>query len=909
MSLDYCPRPFPKYDDPKPYLPNDVPKIFPNRLFPPALRQESHPLSLDVIIAISQTEQDTPHDSPFRHDIHPDEVAVANAEFNSRLIDEYDMDMQRLLDAYPYSVISPGSEFRPAGVLEPLLAGHPYWPRLKSIISHGVSYPLTAVEDETARRAENDAILEYGNHASGKKNPEALTKVLLKDASRGYSLPITFSCAKSIKHSRISPMGVAHQLGIDAHGDLIPKDRLTHDQSFSLGFCPSTNDLIDQEQLIDLVMGHCIDRIIHQIVVLRWHHPTEKILLSKFDWASAYRRIHGDGEVAARNITIDPSNLFAHLNLRLTFGASANPAEFSVVSEIGTDLCNDLADLQEWTPDCCVSPLQSGIGPPQFLSEDIPIAQAQELAVMVPPRPHGFHDCYLDDMIQLFLATEENIHRCPCIVPLIVHLMTRPLADDEPITRKAMLEDDKLKAEGAPVEEQRVLGWTIDTRRLLLRLPYEKKVGWTKQVQELLDKRKTTFANLRSLNGKLLHAIKGIPLASHWLGRLREYQTFIERTYRQKQAAKTADQQQQDSDNPKRSNRDTPPPFYRYNVPESLIADLKMWRTLLSHSHEGISLNRLVCRVPTHLYHADSCPEGMGGYSVSTGRAWRMQIHQSAIDTLRTHSIDEEKRSNNLLEYIAIVVSIWVDCYFHDIPEDAAVLALSDNSSAVGWLHKTSFGTDTPLHIQVSAQLTHLVMLHTFALQAEHIPGKRNEVSDILSRAWEKSDRELTFFIHENYASQIPQNFRIKQLPSEILCWICSIVPPFPGSSSAKPKDPTKSATELGTDGLRTCGVLDSVTTPSSNPSTPPTTEPVLHAPSSNASGKPSSHATATARTLFERALSNKPLETWHRASGITTGRALATVKTAVTSTPSSPPSSARGRILTPRKRERRPSQ
>ena len=88
-------------------------------------------------------------------------------------------------------------------------------------------------QDETARRAENDAILEYGNHASGKKKSEALTKVLLKDASRGYSLPITFDCAKSIKHSRISPMGVAHQWGIDAHGDLIPKDRLTHDQSFS----------------------------------------------------------------------------------------------------------------------------------------------------------------------------------------------------------------------------------------------------------------------------------------------------------------------------------------------------------------------------------------------------------------------------------------------------------------------------------------------------------------------------------------------------------------------------------------------------------------------------------------------------------------------------------------------------
>ena len=155
-------------------------------------------------MSIAAQSQKTPEDSPFRHEISPEEVAVANADFKSRLIATFDMDMQKLLDAYPYSVIAPGSEFRPADLLEPLLAGHPYWPRFRSIISQGVSYPLSAVEDETARRAENDAILDYGNHASGKKNPEALTKVLLKDASKGFSLPITFDCARSIKHSRIS---------------------------------------------------------------------------------------------------------------------------------------------------------------------------------------------------------------------------------------------------------------------------------------------------------------------------------------------------------------------------------------------------------------------------------------------------------------------------------------------------------------------------------------------------------------------------------------------------------------------------------------------------------------------------------------------------------------------------------
>ena len=678
--------------------------------------------------------------SPFRHSIDPEDV-IHNAEFNSRLIAEYDMDLQKLFDHHPNNIITPGSEFRPAEILQPLLEGHPYWPRLHRLLTHGVAYPLKAVEYEPARRAENDAILMYGNHASGKKHPEALSKVLKKDAANGFSLPITFDCARNIKHSRISPMGVAQQFGIDAHGDLVPKDRLTHDQSFSLGHCPSTNELIDQSQLIDLVMGHCLDRIIHQIVALRWHFPTDRILISKFDWSSAYRRIHGDGDVAARNITIDPSNEFAHLNLRLTFGAAANPAEFSIVSEIGTDLCNDLADFTDWTPADCESPLQAGVGPPEYIDSDDDPAPAHELAVAVPPRPHGFHDSYLDDMIQLFLATPANIQRCPSIVPLIVHVMTRPVAPDEPIRRKEMLEADKLTAEGAPAELQRVLGWMVDTRRLLLSLPSEKKIAWTKEVNHLLKTRRTTFDALRSLVGKLQHSIKGIPLAGFWLSRLREYQIFLERSFQQKQAKRrkldeTNDDTNKTDSRPHPPTRNTPPPFYRYTIPESLIPDLQMWPSLLAHSNEGVSLNRLVCRVPTHLFHADACPEGMGGYSVRSGRAWRCQLDTTKLDELKNIADCDPHRSNNLFEFIAIVVSIWVDCWFGEVTADDAVLALSDNSSAVGWMHKTSFGSDKPLHVKVAEKLTRLVLDRKFALQSEHIPGKQNDVSDLLSRAW-----------------------------------------------------------------------------------------------------------------------------------------------------------------------------
>ena len=698
-------------------------------------------------------------------------------------------------------------------------------------------------------------------------------------------------------------MGVAHQLGIDANGDLVPKLRLTHDQSFSLGFCPSTNDLIDQTQLIDLVMGHCLDRIIHQIVTLRWHHPDDRILLSKFDWASAYRRIHGNGNVVARNITIDPSMDFLHLNLRLTFGASANPAEFSVVSKIGTDLCNDLADFDDWHPDIVQSPLQEGIGPPKCAPDDTPLAQACELAVAIPPRPQGFHDSYLDDMIQVFLATAKNLEKCPSIVPLVVHLMTRPVADDEPISRKDMLEADKLQAEGAPAEIQRVLGWIVDSRTMTLSLPNDKRIGWTREIDTMLQTRRTTFQELRSLIGKLLHATKGIPHSSFWLARICEYQLFIERTFRQKKA--------ETDKNPKRprSNRDVPPAFYRYHVPDSIVPDLEMWKLLLDHAHNGISFNRLVCHVPTQLLHADSCPEGMGGYSVGSGRAWRFHIDEIMLKTMMEHNPTNKTRSNNLFEYIAIVVTMWVDCWFGDVNENDAALALSDNSSAVGWMYKSSFGTDKPHHVKVSKRLMELTLEHRFSLQAEHIPEKRNEVSDILSRYWHLTDDQLTTYIHNNFPSQIPENFCIRQLPNAILCWICSIVPQSPESSSERQKDHTRNATNVGNDGQAISTGLDLVTTHSSTPSQPPTTEPASHVPSSNASGKPTSRGTGTARTLFKRALLRKPLETWHRASGISTGRAPATVKTGAIYTPLSPPSSVRGRILTPRKREKKLSQ
>ena len=89
-------------------------------------------------------------------------------------------------------------------------------------------------------------------------------------------------------------------------------------------------------------------QLIYHINYLRQLYPDERILMTKVDWKSAYRRIHLRPSTAVRSCTsIDGLLLIA---LRMTFGGSPNPAQWSDVSEEVTDLANDLVRRSDWDP-------------------------------------------------------------------------------------------------------------------------------------------------------------------------------------------------------------------------------------------------------------------------------------------------------------------------------------------------------------------------------------------------------------------------------------------------------------------------------------------------------------------------------------------------------------------------------
>jgi hypothetical protein len=98
----------------------------------------------------------------------------------------------------------------------------------------------------------------------------------------------------------------------------------------------------------------------------------------------------------------------------------------------------------------------------------------------------GKIDVFIDDFIATFLDDIKNNKRVPAVIPLVLSLLGRLVADDEPIDRNDFLSIVKLLAEGTPAEIQVVLGWILDTRRLLVLLPLDKFEEWTNDIDEIL---------------------------------------------------------------------------------------------------------------------------------------------------------------------------------------------------------------------------------------------------------------------------------------------------------------------------------------------------------------------------------------------------------------------------------------
>jgi hypothetical protein len=117
--------------------------------------------------------------------------------------------------------------------------------------------------------------------------PELLLKLISKDVKYGYSIPITLNSMKLIPSLETAPMNIMAQNTIDEFSQVIPKDQLTHDQSWKWSSGTSVNSRVRRELLQECCYGFYIRRIVNCAVAARRKYPGQRILASKIDYKSA----------------------------------------------------------------------------------------------------------------------------------------------------------------------------------------------------------------------------------------------------------------------------------------------------------------------------------------------------------------------------------------------------------------------------------------------------------------------------------------------------------------------------------------------------------------------------------------------------------------------------------------------
>ena len=620
------------------------------------------------------------------------QLSETAAEENLKLLENNEMSIGKVIKNSPFSPMSLGSEFKAVEILEPLMKRLPSWPTLRDSLKLGASCPIRQLDADTLARDFAEG-LKQGNNKSAEDECEWVGQQFKNEVNRGWTLALPLRAAAKFTGGVYAPLGVVLQDTINEFGDIVPKKRLVHNMSKEgkISKCSANSRTIDEE-LESVSYGFCHRRVIHCIVKLRQENPTQKILLCKADFKSAYRRKHSAWEAIMLSLTSIKFENFDYLlaSLRLTFGGTFCVSQWCLTSEAITDLANALLQCPDWDHHNLQSRWSHLVPKPVRLKNCIPLEKSRQMSVNVPCASKGQIDCFIDDLPGVALDTEDNIERLPGSILLAMDLFTRQYSN-YPLPRDEMVSITKLTAELGLAETKIILGWHYDTRRLTISLPTDKYVAWSAQLNKLLLKKQTNHNELKTLIGRLDHTSSVMPLARHFMERLR----FAKE--------KTSDR-----------------PNMPYTLNRTCLSDIRIMKKILDKAQAGISMNLLTYRSPDAQYKVDACPKGMGGFS-KTGRAWRLELPQHLRG--RAHI--------NLLEFIASLVSIWIDIAEQNTKPFDCLLAMGDSTTAIGWLQmgENMAVDDFQARTKVARKLASLMIDNDMYLYSQWFAGKTKRKS------------------------------------------------------------------------------------------------------------------------------------------------------------------------------------
>ena len=195
---------------------------------------------------------------------------------------------------------------------------------------------------------------------------------------------------------------------------------------------------------------------------------------------------------------------YAFVYFRMTFNGSPNLPTWCNFSEMVVDLANEISLCKDWDPSESRSPDQPVTPKPKRLNTSIPHVPAREMAAVIPALEAGKVDVFIDDLIDAFPTSPENLAQKPHVVPpedacpqqstTCWRQRTHPEASD-PL-------DDETARRRIPSRATKFLGWLLDARRLLVSLPDDEYSAWTETIAKVIRVKGCTKGDLDTLEGQ-----------------------------------------------------------------------------------------------------------------------------------------------------------------------------------------------------------------------------------------------------------------------------------------------------------------------------------------------------------------------------------------------------------------------
>jgi hypothetical protein len=595
--------------------------------------------------------------------------------------------------------------------------------------------------------------IHYGNHKSTDAEPQKTRKSVIKDCRRGYALCMSMLLLPYIPHTHVTALGMVDlEKRFKTPRPVFDSTFRPEDWSFAI------NDWTSKSTEPPVTFAPAFVHFLIWVWNMRISYPHLELYPHDNDMTSGFRHVKYHPNLVGMHAYLVYGILL--MATGQTFGDTGSPGNFNAipvarqqVAQYFWHLHNIIERAAEYTPyfELAPSPTPSEIA--QFVRAN-PDSHNQGVFAVDGSRLAPTFDHHVDDLMSAEIGELLPRTISASVLSLYEVLGYPNKYTPDPLSR------DKFVA--SHTHRRKLVGWIVDTRRMIVELPDYKRERVVVILSEWIAAEKFTLKGAAELHG----IMNDMSYAHRWgktyfvilqqtlrdTLKIRYWQVvaYYKRKKTEPRLAKPLPanlQHRVDALVAREQSRILWHPKHKMFVSDRLRAELQILHQYLEDRANdwSISIGHLIPRDHQFEFTGDASQQAGGAYSHELRLWWDTVWPQRYYAACKLKSKDPGYLHINLLEFVVVIISVaaattWLEdaqssSVSHrdlQIPAIPVGKLMTDNNSVRSWVHKVCSRSEIGQRlVQVYAEM---LPRSECAFPIGHIPGKDNLLADFISR-------------------------------------------------------------------------------------------------------------------------------------------------------------------------------